>query len=547
MAALDPYNQVLGFRKAKHLLRRATFNYSKTTIEELALMTAPQAVSFLLNDPPLKTLLPGDGWTEDPDTRLTHIQLSRRNSSTQAWWWHNMIGVTTLKYKLAYFLHTTFTVSLDSKGFGRGPLFFYDHLRFLNYFAYGNLKTAATKVTLNNAMLAYLDLDGSTAGNPNENYAREFLELFTIMKGKQIGEGDYTNYTEDDVKAASRVLTGFRKNKWVSQQPDITIFDPDTNLAIGYIDPTIHDTSDKTFSAAFNNTVINGGTTEAEILQEFDDFIAMVFGQEETAKAYVRKLYRYFVKGTWTDEVETDVIAPLADELYANNYEIVPTVTKLLSSQHFYDEDDSDNTDEVIGSIVKSPIQLHSEIFSVFDMQYPDPNSSDPAIVELFYTKFYQQRFEPPTRKSGMQMFGPPSVAGYDPYHQAPLYDKGWILATTITQRYRLIDQFISGLTLIDGTALSKIYVEEFVDNNIIDPENATNLVSEIADLLYCESIDSDRVEYFVSILLEEGYSPDDWELAWSDYVATGNKTEIVPRLESLIKAMVKTPEFQLM
>ena len=103
---------------------------------------------------------------------------------------------------------------------------------------------------------------------------------------------------------------------------------------------------DKTFSAAFNNQIITGKSTETEIFEELSDFVEMVFAQPETAKAYCRKLYRYFVKSEWNEEVETDIITPLSQLLIDNNYEILPVVTTLLSSEHFYDADDSDATDK---------------------------------------------------------------------------------------------------------------------------------------------------------------------------------------------------------
>ena len=76
-------------------------------------------------------------------------------------------------------------------------IYFYDYLSLLNFYAMGNIKTFAKKITLDNAMLRYLDNTDNNAENPNENYAREFLELFTILKGAQISEGDYTNYSGD--------------------------------------------------------------------------------------------------------------------------------------------------------------------------------------------------------------------------------------------------------------------------------------------------------------------------------------------------------------
>ena len=86
----------------------------------------------------------------------------------------------------------------------------YEYCRLLRQHALGNFKQLAKDVTVTPAMLRYLNGNQSTVGAPNENYGRELLELFTVGKGPLIGPGNYTNYTEADVQAAAKVLTGWR-------------------------------------------------------------------------------------------------------------------------------------------------------------------------------------------------------------------------------------------------------------------------------------------------------------------------------------------------
>jgi len=116
-----------------------------------------------------------------------------------------------LKHKLVFFLHTCFTVAKDSG---------YDYLKLLDFYAYGSVKTLAKKITFDNAMLYYLDNTTNNKNNPNENYAREFLELFTILKGPQISEGNYTNYTETDIQQAAKIFSG------IKVKPDRDTIDP---------------------------------------------------------------------------------------------------------------------------------------------------------------------------------------------------------------------------------------------------------------------------------------------------------------------------------
>ena len=81
-------------------------------------------------------------------------------------------------------------------------------------------------------------------------------------------------------------------------------------------------------------------------MTELDDFVDMVFEQLETAKNYVRKMYRMFVRSEWGQDVEDDIITPLAQQLKNNGYNLLTVLQKLLKSKHFFDLDDSDGKDE---------------------------------------------------------------------------------------------------------------------------------------------------------------------------------------------------------
>ena len=136
-----------------------------------------------------------------------------------------MMKENKLKNKLVFFLHTCFTVAKDS-GAGKSA-YFYDYLRLLDFYAYGSIKTLAKKITFDNAMLYYLDNTTNNKDNPNENYAREFLELFTILKGPQIANGNYTKYTEHDIQQAARVFSG------IKVKPNRDNIDNDTGIPYG--------------------------------------------------------------------------------------------------------------------------------------------------------------------------------------------------------------------------------------------------------------------------------------------------------------------------
>ena len=540
--SLAPFSQVLGLRKAKHLLRRATFNYSKDTLNSIASMTASEALAFLSENPANILAEPfdyqNDGyWTSSTELPGSFSQQGQKRAYITGWWWYNAINQTSLKHKLSYFLFTSFTVS-NGNGAGAAT-YFYDYIRLLDFYAMGSIKTFAKKITLDNAMLNYLDNTDNNATNPNENYAREFLELFTILKGPQISEGDYTNYTELDVQETAKVFTGFKK------QNDRSIIDPDTNLPIGYNNLNKHDTSDKVFSNAFNNHVITGQSTASGMTQELDDFVEMIFAQEATAKSYCRKLYRYFVKSEWDSSVETEIIAPLAQDLILNNFELLPTVTKLLSSEHFYDEDTEDNTDELFGAIVKSPMQLLNEMITFFDISIPNPETSAEDFYNSFFRKFLYNSY---LAGAGMSFFSPPSVAGYPAHYQEPDFDRHWFSSTTIVSRYKLIESLIAGRNKISPNAfiMTQIDTVSFVENNIENPSSISDLVSELASFLYPEEIEPTRRDYFIQIALD-GYEEYYWSLAWSNYTTDGDDIIVRNRLNALITVMVNASEFQLM
>jgi len=240
MPPLDKIAGPLGSEKAAHLLRRATFGPTPQTIKQFSTLTIDQALNILFADiaepaPPV-----------DPQTSATWLnpKAGGSNSSTEdlvdyfmAWFLEQMrTSTTSIKERIVWFLHThmptRYTLIEHSE-------FMYYQNALYRYYAFGSFKTLFRKLVADNAMLIYLDNGTNQYQSPNENFAREMFELYTIGRGKQVSESNYTNYTEDDIKAATRVLTGYMK-------PDIddaNIFssenlDPDTGLPTGRMHST---------------------------------------------------------------------------------------------------------------------------------------------------------------------------------------------------------------------------------------------------------------------------------------------------------------------
>ena len=539
---LKPFDQPLGLRKAKHLLRRATFNYSKFVIDTISLMTPNEALLFLSSNVGYMISEPfdykNDGyWTSSGELPNSFSTQEKKRSYVGAWWWYNSINQVTIKYKLTYFLFTSFTVGNNSNA--GASTYFFDYLRLLDFYALGNLKDLTKKITLDNAMLEFLNNTDNHANNPNENYAREFLELFTILKGPQIGVDNYTNYTELDVQQAARVLTGFRKMN------DRSKIDDDTNLPKGWNDISKHDTANKVFSEAFNNTEINGQDTEDGMNQELNDFVDMIFDKEETARSYCRKLYRFFVKSEWNNDIELEIIEPLSQQLINNNYEILPVVTTLLSSKHFFDQADGIDNDDIVGAIIKSPLQLVNEVVTFFQIPIPDLNTNPEEYYGKFFRKFLHNSF---LASAGMDFFNPDTVAGFPAHYQEPEFDRHWFTSSTVTARYKLIESFVTGKNKIfpNANIFTQIDIVAFVFENIDNPSNINDLVTQMANYLFPEFIDQDRIKYFIDIVLQD-YEDYYWTEAWNMYINDGDDVIVRTRLNSLVTSMVNAAEFQLM
>jgi len=550
MASLDTFQSNLGHRKAAHLLRRTSFRYTKTKVDQLAFLTPDQAVNSLFTLP--LPVLDQPVWDDVNTTTIESVKwinppgliapdqdfnLSRR---IVGWWLNEALHDPGIGHKMIFFWHQYLAVSVNTTANTN----FFDYLSLLRWGALGNFKKLATKMIADNVMLRYLNNNQNTAVNPNENFAREFLELFTIGKGPQIGPGDYTHYTEDDIVQAARVLTGFQN----ATRSATTNVDPDTGIPRGVTSISRHDKGDKKFSAKFQNTVIKGATTAAGIWTEVDQFVNMVFAQPETAKNICRRLYRYFVHRNISEEVENDIIVPLAEIFRSNNYDVLPVLKKLLKSKHFYDLDDAKGTDEIIGGLIKSPLELSMQAITFFNVPIPDPIQQN----KLHYIDFYgSAMIDRMLAIANLQMFYPPDVAGYAAYHQDPDYSRQWFNSSTVIARYKLPAMLLSGRRTIGGSPTAsigtKLNIAPWVRDSGIcsDPSDPYLLVSELTEYLLPERPSNDRFNYFYNDIFLDNLPPEDWTYEWNAYKTTGKDTEVKIALERLINYLMFAPEYQ--
>lgn len=546
MASLNPISGALGAQKAAHLLRRATFGPKLQDISTFSGMTAQAAFTALTQTQAIPALpidpISGSDWVF-PNTANSNQNAETLSNYTRSWWMENMRSSgPNLTERMIWFYHTHFPMIMSR--IEGNPQFAIDYSRLLRFYALGNYKELVKALCIDNAMLVHLDGNLNIKGVPQENFAREFLELYTVGKGDEVSLGNYTNFTEQDVQALTKALTG-----WGIDTTYQTI-DAVTNLPTGKVKGSVstssqHDVSSKQFSSAFSNTLIQTGSITgtnaavAAVYTELDDVINMVFASPHTAKHICRRIYREFVYYNITPEVETDIIEPLANTLTSNNFDITSVLEVLFQSEHFYDLDTPITEDNNIGAIIKSPMDLVIGTMRLFDLTVPDRTTELVAHYELYDQLIAQLELQ------GIQFFEPYDVAGYEPYYQFPDYHRYWISSNYLANRYKFSELLISGFTGTNGILL-KLDIVAFVDTNCSNPGDATILVQELVSWLFPMTIDSTRFNYFRDTVLLDQLPASNWTTEWNNYVNTSSDVNVRLQLEALIMAMMQTPEYQL-
>ena len=523
LVGLEPYAGPWGADQAAHLLRRSTFGVRRADVQSLVTGGLDAAITTLLSaqpDPglPLTTSssdtgsILGQTWVN----ALTSDFNSTRHTSLRNWWTGLMLnqGVSLLE-KMTLFWHNHFATESDVIGDARMT---YRYNALLRANALGNFKTLTKLVTLDCAMLRYLNGNTNTGASPNENYGRELQELFTIGKGPEIAPGNYTNYTEADVKAAARVLSGWRDSNATFQS---------------YFTASRHDATNKQFSSDYGSTVI-AGQSGAAGANEVDALLDMIFLQAETAKYLCRKLYRWFVYYLIDDATEANVIVPMADLLRTNNYDIVPVLQALFKSAHFYDPVN-------IGCLIKNPMDLTVGTMRTCAVVFP-PSSTLSA--EYNHWKYVWQQSE----TLQMLLHDPPNVAGWPAYYQTPQFHELWINSDTLPKRKTFTDTM--GSTGYRVTSFTLVIDPIAMAQQVSVPSDPIVLIDEFAQYLFPVAI-TDNQKAFLKETLIPGLPDYEWTIEWNDYVThptdAMKKAAVSLKIQALLRLMMSMAEYQLM
>ena len=274
----------------------------------------------------------------DPELRKKLREQSRDDLKTMNITWLNTMinSEAQLREKMSLFWHGHFACRIQNSFFQQ------ELLHIIRRNALGSSADMLKAVSKSPAMLQFLNNQQNKKSHPNENFAREVMELFTMGRG---------NYTESDVKEAARAFTGWAfnpKGEFVFRQNQ-------------------HDEGSKTFLGQTGN--YNG-----------DDILNMLLENKQTANYISKKIYRYFVNEN-VDEVNQQW---LSKRFYSNNYNIAKLLQDIYTSDWFYAEKN-------IGIKIKSPVELLAGVRRLLPMQMENDQSQ-----LLFQRALGQILFYPP-------------------------------------------------------------------------------------------------------------------------------------------------------
>ena len=572
---LTAFTGTLGHTRAAHLLRRASFGPSKADIDFFANLTPQEAMLELFPD-----VLPEPELPVNPETGVDWLLTGTTGpeigiDGLTEYFLNWLIGETinqsqgigyNVREKLVFFLHTHFTTQAEKVRNSRS-LYYQNQL--FRIFANDknldpefNFKSLVKKICVDNAMLMFLDGRQNVKGSPNENYARELLELYTIGRGLEgtlptdLPPGDYVNYTEQDVQAAARVLSGYKLDL------DFTRIDEETNLPRGYVAPGAHDNDPKEFSTRFDNAVIQGNPalmiggqpTEESSLDEMDQLIELIYTKEESSRYLARRIYRFYVYHEITAEIESTIISEMAATFIAGGYKLQPMVEELLQSTHFYDAA-AGVEDDKFGGIIKSPLDLVAGTLRFFGYELPDRTLN----TDEYYQKTGMLRNA--LGDMGMPFYNPFEVAGYGAYHQFPVFNRNWISSNYLTNRYNAIRSVVDHMNLMEPDRIA-IDTLEFIRTSFNGPAaNAETLCMTLVEYLFpvhqnltfdlasddTSGLTAERMRYFMQAFLYEPQIDEDpegsWAFRWSNSV---DSDVLSNQLDNLFNALMQSPEYQL-
>ncbi len=501
-SGLSKFNGTWNYDTAAHLLRRTLFGPKKVEITLAQNLGLDATINMLFAPvvPPVPPLYQenetysGDKQNLPWFTSTSPYNVDNRVMNLKGWWIRQLAdNSTSVSQKMTLFWSNHLVTGTTTVNDARWS---YEYIKLLQDNCLGNFKKLVKSISTNAAMLKYLSGNQNTKGSPNENYARELLELFTLGAVKYDGS---INYTEDDVVAAAKILTGWRTDPYKNGLP---VVGPWVSF-----NANLHDNSKKEFSSHFNNRVIQR-ILPTDYAKELDDLIDMIFARKEVALFVVREFYKWFVYYEVDQWVEDNIITTLANEFRTNGYEIKPIIKALLSSQHFYDMQNR-------GVMIKNPADFMIGMVRQFNVIL-NVNNRD-GIYECFQLNTEMIRMQ-------MDQLNPPNVAGWPEYYLAPNFYELWLNSATVQARNKVCDNMLKyGLqSEINGTyrvqKINKLLFVLLVSDGQAQDVNKV-LDGTIQQLFPLPITDNQRL--YLKDILVPGLPDFEWTTEWLQFLPT--------------------------
>ncbi len=335
------------FNQIKHLYSRAGFGIHYKELEKIADQPINKIVDRLFKDSEkvepidsVENFIPKKEYKDLSPEEKRQIQIKGRDNTRDL----NVAFIkrfsesdAVLREKMTLFWHGHFACRNP-----QNPMPLQELNNIQRKHALGNFKTLLTKVSQSRAMLAFLNNQQNRKGKPNENFARELMELFTLGRG---------NYTEQDIKESARAFTGWMFNREGQFE----------------FRPFVHDDGKKVFFGKTGN--FNG-----------DDIIDMILEKKQTAYFISEELYKFFVN----DTPNPKHVQELGDYFYSKKYDIESLMRKMFTADWFYQP-------ENMGNKIKSPIEFIAALNKQFFIDYEQK-----ATLMKFQQALGQVLFYPP-------------------------------------------------------------------------------------------------------------------------------------------------------
>ena len=444
---------------AAHLLGRTMIGPTYNDIIDSTNNRLNYTVSTLLGE--LETPEPPGSWVEDPapawdqltDDEVDELmQQYRDHMGEMATWW--IIRMTqnskNITEQMTLFWHNFFATAQSKVFF---PQAMYEQNKIFREYGLGNFKELLRRVTFGPAMMIWLDIHRSKKHNPNENFSRELMELFTL---------GVDNYSQNDIVEASRAFTGYVTNGVETNYDYENLVGNDIHW------DEWHD---------FGNKTVLGQTGQ----WTGDDIINIILEQENCAKHICRRIYKWFVY----ENVNESVVEEMADVLRDNNYEIRPALEFLFKSEHFYDNN-------YRGALIQNPIGFLPGLIRKFGMQnFTFPDGFLLRSVGVL----------------GMTPLEPPDVNGWIGY-------RSWINSITLPLRKLVGCSLVTGSSpfgSFDFTVDVRSMAQSMYSSN--DPGYASEqIVRKLAFVLIGIPLSNELETRMLDILLD-GAEPYDWNI----------------------------------